>query len=219
MNIQNQFFDVALEAKALCFGHYTLKSGRISPYFFNAGKLSSGKHLDLLAECYAKTIYAQKLSFDVLFGPAYKGIPLGALVAAKLYHLYGIEVGFAYNRKEKKDHGEGGVLVGSEMCAKRVLIIDDVITAGTAINESLVLLKAAQAQIVGVIVALDRQEKAPDSEYSAIQMVERSQGVSVYAIANLHQLMAYVQHTIDAGIYREIEAYAKEYGISQSHSK
>ncbi len=186
---QRRFLDLALARRVLRFGEFTLKSGRASPYFFNAGLFDSGRSLDALGSAYAAAAAASGIDFDLVFGPAYKGIPLAALTAAALAREHGRDVGFAYNRKEAKAHGEGGTTVGAAL-AGRVLIVDDVITAGTAIREALALLRAQGARPAGVLVALDREERG-QSELSATQEVTREFGIPVIAIARLTDLLAY----------------------------
>lgn len=212
---ERTFFETAIRAKALCFGAYQLKSGRISPYFFNAGLFYSGQDLYQLACCYAEKIIRQNIQFDILFGPAYKGIPLAAIVCTVLFHKYAHEASFCYNRKEQKAHGEGGVLVGADLCNKKVLIIDDVVTAGTAITESIQMIQAQNAKIVGVVVALDRQEVAPQSTLSAIQVIEKTYGFPIFAIATLKQLIKFVQSSddFDPTLIQRIQNYQASYGI------
>ncbi|WP_440615629.1 orotate phosphoribosyltransferase [Cysteiniphilum sp. 6C5] len=216
MNDYN-FFDVAIEASALKFGEFTLKSGRISPYFFNAGLFNHGKTLHQLAECYAAKLIESEAQFDVLFGPAYKGISLAALVSSILYSRYGKDVGFCYNRKEKKDHGEGGVLVGADIKGKKVLIIDDVITAGTAIKEAIDIIKNHGGTIEGVCVALDRQEVAPNQEISAVKMVEKTYQFPVYAIGGLSDLIDYLQSKgqIEHVLIECMKTYQRKYSVAQ----
>lgn len=150
---KTQFIEAAVKSEALCFGSFTLKSGRISPYFFNAGKLSSASSLSVLAKSYAQAVHESGIEFDVVFGPAYKGISLAALTAAAYFDLYGRDVGYTYNRKEKKNHGEGGVLVGQELAGKKILVIDDVITAGTAIREVQTIIESEKGVLSGVVLA------------------------------------------------------------------
>lgn len=185
-----QFLELALEHRALRFGQFTLKSGRLSPYFFNAGAFCDGRSLHLLAQCYADAIVASEIEFDVVFGPAYKGIPLAATVADQLYYSHGINAGFVYNRKEAKDHGEGGVTVGAPLRG-RVVLVDDVISAGTAIAESLALIRSAGAQPVAVAVALDRQERGIDAR-SAVQTL-RDEGLRVIHLASLNDLVDWLE--------------------------
>lgn len=210
------FFDIAIEAAALKFGKFTLKSGRISPYFFNAGLFNYGKTLHHLAECYAVKLMAVNLQFNVLFGPAYKGISLAALVASVLYSRYGKNVGFCYNRKEKKTHGEAGVLVGADIKDKKVLIIDDVITAGTAIKEAIDVIREHRGVIQGVCVALDRQEVAPNQKKSALKMVEDTYSFPVYAIANISDLINYlkIHEQIEYTLIKDIKTYQQKYSIT-----
>ncbi len=209
---QTNFIDTAIEANALCFGEFTLKSGRLSPYFFNAGLLFQGKTLACLAKSYAAAIVEHDITFDVIFGPAYKGISLAALTAAALYEFHGIDVAFAYNRKEKKDHGEGGQLVGASLQGRKVLIIDDVITAGTAIREVTTLLGEQQAELAGVLIGLNRQEKG-QSELSAVQEVERDFATKVYSIISLADIVTYLKQNNDAQLLQRIEQYRQNYGV------
>lgn len=188
---QRELLDLALARGALRFGEFTLKSGRISPYFFNAGHFDSGAALATLGRAYAQTAQQSGLGFDLLFGPAYKGIVLAALTAAALAQEHGRDVPFAYNRKEAKAHGEGGLLVGAPLRG-RVLIVDDVITAGTAIRESIGLIRDAGAEVAGVLIALDREERG-QGELSAAQEVSAEFGIPVFAIARLSDLLGYAQ--------------------------
>jgi orotate phosphoribosyltransferase len=190
---QNEFIRLALARNALRFGEFTLKSGRVSPYFFNAGAFDDGASLAVLGRCYAAAIVHSKLQFDMLFGPAYKGIPLAATTAAALYSLHGRNLPFAFNRKEAKDHGEGGTIVGRKL-AGRVLIVDDVITAGTAIRESIGIIRAAGATPAGVALALDRQERGRDADgndvaESAVQEVRRLYDIPAISILTLGDLI------------------------------
>ncbi len=205
-----KFLDLAVEQDALRFGQFTLKSGRVSPYFFNAGAFCDGRSLHGLAQSYAQAIAEHDLDFDMVFGPAYKGIPLAALVADHLHQSHGINVGFAYNRKEAKTHGEGGSTVGCPLRG-RVLVIDDVVTAGTAIAESLSIIRKAGAQPVGLAVALDRQEKGQD-ELSAIQAL-RKQGLAVIHLACMDDLVNWLEqeHPADAS-FRQLIEYRQQYG-------
>lgn len=188
---QHEFIELALNANALCFGEYTLKSGRCSPYFFNAGKFDHGQALAILGQCYAAKIIASGVDFDMLFGPAYKGIPLVAVTAAALASYHNRDVPYAFNRKEKKDHGEGGSIVGAPLQGK-VLIIDDVITAGTAIREVLALLaEHAQAQPAGVIIGLDRCEKG-SNDLSATQTFEQDFNLPVLSIVTIEHLLDFL---------------------------
>ncbi len=209
---QQQFLDFALQAGVLKFGEFTLKSGRVSPYFFNAGLFHTGSALAHLGRFYAQAIVESEISFDLLYGPAYKGIPLASVTAAALFDQHQIDTPYAFNRKEAKTHGEGGNLVGHPLQGE-ILIIDDVITAGTAIRESISLITAQSAQPVGVIVALDRQEKG-QGDLSAIQEVENQYGMSVTSIVTLADIITYLkadakmEHALSA-----IEIYRERYGI------
>ncbi|MBE8190329.1 MAG: orotate phosphoribosyltransferase [Candidatus Thioglobus sp.] len=208
---QKDFIDFVLKVGALKFGEFELKSGRISPYFFNAGAFNSGEHLAKLGKFYAQAIEQNDLKFDVLFGPAYKGIPLAVAAAAALYEDFGKNLAYSFNRKEAKNHGEGGEIVGAKL-AGEVLIIDDVITAGTAISEAFDIIKANGAQAKGVIVALDRQEKGA-GETSAIEEIQAKFGVQVFSIINLSDLIDYLKGGGDAALIARIEAYRVRYGV------
>lgn len=207
---QQEFLRFALARQALRFGEFTLKSGRVSPYFFNAGLFASGRDLAMLGKSYAAAIRHQAPAFDMLFGPAYKGIPLATATAIALAND-GQDVPVAYNRKEAKDHGEGGVLVGAPLQGK-VLIVDDVITAGTAIRESLDLIQAHGATAAGVVLALDRQERG-QGMYSAVQELEQSHGIPVLNIVQLDDILAFLGETPDLARHlAAVEAYRAEYG-------
>jgi len=208
---QKDFVDFMLETGALKFGEFTLKSGRISPYFFNAGLFNQGKHLSQLGRFYAQAIEASGIEFDVLFGPAYKGIPLATATAMALNDSFNRNVPYSFNRKEAKTHGEGGNIVGHPLEGD-ILIIDDVITAGTAIREAQEIIAANGATTKGVIVALDRQEKGK-GELSAIQEVEQNFGISVASIINLSHLITYLKGQNDATLIDKIEVYREQYGI------
>jgi orotate phosphoribosyltransferase len=210
---QKAFIEFAIEQGVLKFGEFELKSGRISPYFFNAGLFNSGKAMATLAKSYATAIVDSGIEMDVLFGPAYKGIPLSATTAMALSQQYDRDAPYTYNRKEKKAHGEGGTLVGAPLVGK-VLIIDDVITAGTAIREVMTLLEEHKgATSAGVIIALDRQEKGK-GEFSAIQEVERDYGIPVISIVKLEQVMQYVAEKEEfKQHFSAIKAYRERYGI------
>ena len=210
LDYQTRFVEYCLERGALRFGEFTLKSGRVSPYFFNAGIFNHGADLDALAAFYADAITESGIEFDLLFGPAYKGIPLAAITAGALFRLHGRDVPYAFNRKEAKDHGEGGNTVGAEI-AGRVMIVDDVITAGTAIRESIALIEGLGARVCAVTIALDRQEKG-SGETSAIQELEQ-QGLEVVSIVKLDHILEYLSSS-GAGEQRAaIEAYRERYGI------
>ena len=209
---QQEFLDFAIAKQVLKFGEFTLKSGRVSPYFFNAGNFKTGADLAKLGRAYADAIVDAKIEFDVLFGPAYKGIPLASATAVALYEHHQIDIPWCFNRKEAKDHGEGGQIVGAPLAGK-VLIIDDVITAGTAIRESMDLIAAAEAEAAGVVIALDRQEKGK-GERSAIQEVEQDYRIPVKAIIQLENITEYlVQQGQDDSTVGKINDYRSQYGI------
>jgi orotate phosphoribosyltransferase len=209
---QQQFIEFALETGVLRFGSFTLKSGRTSPYFFNSGLFNTGASLARLGRFYAQAITESTLDYDVLFGPAYKGIPLVATTVIALADNHQRDVAYVFNRKEKKDHGEGGQLVGSELQGK-VLIIDDVISAGTSVRESVAIIKTAHAIPAGVIIALDRQECGQDSR-SAIQEVEAEHEIPVVSIIGLNDLLTYLQNNAELAPYLPaVEAYRREYGV------
>lgn len=209
---QRDFIRFAIERGVLRFGQFTLKSGRISPYFFNAGLFDSGLALAQLGRFYAAAVVDSGIDFDVLFGPAYKGIPLAATTAVALAEHHQRDVPWCFNRKEAKDHGEGGTLVGAPL-AGRVLIIDDVITAGTAIREVMQIIQAQGAQAAGVLIALNRQERGQGT-LSAIQEVERDYGMPVVSIVSLQQVLEYLAEDAELKQYLPaVEAYRAEYGI------
>lgn len=209
---QRDFIRFAIERGVLRFGQFTLKSGRISPYFFNAGLFDSGLALAQLGRFYAAAVVESGIDFDVLFGPAYKGIPLAATTAVALAEHHQRDMPWCFNRKEAKDHGEGGTLVGAAL-AGRVLIIDDVITAGTAIREVMQIIHAQGAQAAGVLIALNRQERG-QGELSAIQEVERDYAMPVVSIVSLEQVLEYLAEDAELKQYLPaVEAYRAEYGI------
>ena len=211
---KRRFFELALAKGNLRFGSFTLKSGRSSPYFFNAGGFDDGASLAGLAECYADAITASGLEFDMLFGPAYKGIPLAAATAMTLHARHGRNVPYAFNRKEAKDHGEGGTIVGAPL-AGRVLVIDDVISAGTSMRESIGIIGDAGAATAGIAIALDRQERGQGTR-SAAQEVEAEFGIPCVAIAGLDDLIAYLEARDVPGIdINAIQEYRERYGISR----
>ncbi len=216
--LAQEFVQFAVECGVLRFGEFKTKAGRLSPYFFNAGLFDDGAKLGRLAAFYAERLIRAGLAFDMVFGPAYKGIPLGAALAVELARR-GHNVPFAYNRKEAKDHGEGGHLVGAPLRG-RVLIVDDVMSAGTATRESIALIQAAGATPHAVLIALDRQEKATengqDVPYSAVQYVQRQLGLQVCAIAKLDDLMQYLRGPSEGGLdatYTQVQAYRARYGV------
>lgn len=206
------FVEFALQHEALLFGEFTLKSGRVSPYFFNAGKFNQGNAFDALGKYYADALISSGVEFDILFGPAYKGIPLATATAISLARDHNRSVGVAFNRKEAKTHGEAGTLIGAALQG-RVVIIDDVITAGTAIRESMNLIQSEGAQAAAVMVALDRQEQGPNGK-SAIQEVETAFKIPVLAIARLQDLLNFVTNHADLSDQLEhLTAYRQTYGI------
>lgn len=208
---KHDFIRFAIAKQVLCFGEYKTKAGRMSPYFFNAGLFSDGASLAELSRFYAKAVLNAGIAFDMLFGPAYKGIPLVAGVAIALADA-GKNFSFAYNRKEAKDHGEGGTLVGSPLKG-RVLIVDDVISAGTSVRESVELIRANGAQPAGVLIALDRMEKGSGA-LSAVQEVNRDYGIPVIAIANLNDLVEFLQPLPDMkSNLQRLQQYRNQYGI------
>jgi len=210
---QREFIEFALSRQVLKFGSFTLKSGRTSPYFFNAGLFNTGGDLAKLGRFYAAALQDSGLAFDVLFGPADKGIPIATTTAVALADHYNRDVPYCFNRKEAKTHGEGGNLVGSPLQGK-VMLVDDVITAGTAIRESMQLIQAQGASLSGVLIALDRQEKG-QGELSAIQEVERDFGTQVVSIICLNDLINYLQGKPELAQYLEaVSAYRAQYGVS-----
>ena len=212
MDFRQEFIEFALSCNVLRFGEFTTKAGRLSPYFFNAGLFNDGRSLARLAEFYAKAAEAGGVPFDMLFGPAYKGIPLVAAMAVALAG-HGSNYRFAFNRKEAKDHGEGGSIVGATL-AGRVLIVDDVISAGTSVRESVDVIRAAGATPAGVLIALDRQERG-QGELSAAQEVQRDYGIPVVAVAGLGDLMAYLEHHPEFSSHQAAVArYREQYGVN-----
>ncbi|MBE9538605.1 MAG: orotate phosphoribosyltransferase [Proteobacteria bacterium] len=210
---QTEFIELARSCNVLKFGQFTLKSGRISPYFFNAGAFSSGRALAVLGRCYANSIVDSGIEFDVLLGPAYKGIPLAAATAVCLINDHNRDVQFAYNRKEAKTHGEGGVMVGAPLQG-RVLVIDDVITAGTAVREVIAMIENAGASLAGVAIGLNRQERG-EGELSAIQEVEKAFNVPVLSIIEVSHIIDYLQCDKDApeGALSAMREYRERYGV------
>ena len=209
---QRQFIEFALEKGVLKFGEFTLKSGRKSPYFFNAGLFNTGRDLARLGRFYAEALVDAGIEYDVLFGPAYKGIPIATTTAVALADQHDIDTPYCFNRKEAKDHGEGGNLVGSPL-EGRIMLVDDVITAGTAIRESMEIIQANGADLAGVLVAIDRQEKGK-SELSAIQEVERDFGCAVISIVSLGDVVRYLEEQTGMDAHLEaVKAYRAEYGV------
>lgn len=209
---QREFIRFAIERGVLRFGEFKLKSGRTSPYFFNAGLFNSGSALARLGDFYAAAVMDSGLDFDVVFGPAYKGIPLAAATAIALAQQHGRDLPWCFNRKEAKDHGEGGTLVGAPLTG-RVLIVDDVITAGTAIREVMQIIRAQETQAAGVLIALNRQERG-QGQLSAIQEVERDYGMPVVSIVSLEQVLNYLSQDEQLRQHLPaVEAYRDQYGI------
>lgn len=209
---KRDFIEFALSRNVLKFGEFTLKSGRKSPYFFNAGLFNSGADLARLGEFYAAAIQASAVDFDVVFGPAYKGIPIGTSVSVALFNRYGIDKPVCFNRKEVKDHGEGGNLIGSPLQGK-ILLVDDVITAGTAIRESMELISANKAELAAVLIALNRKERGK-GELSAIQEVERDYQCQVLSIIDLDDLMQFIEQDPRYSSHLpEMRAYRAEFGV------
>ena len=210
---QKEFIEFALAKQVLKFGEFTLKSGRKSPYFFNAGLFNSGGDLARLGRFYAAALVDANIEFDVLFGPAYKGIPIATTTAVALYEHHNVDTPYCFNRKEKKAHGEGGTLVGAEL-AGRIMLVDDVITAGTAIRESMEMIAANNASLAGVLIALDRQEKGK-GELSAIQEVERDFDTKVVSIVTLNDLISYLQDKPEMAEHlANVNAYRDTYGVA-----
>ncbi|ARD39903.1 orotate phosphoribosyltransferase [Edwardsiella ictaluri] len=209
---QRRFIEFALSKQVLKFGEFTLKSGRTSPYFFNAGLFNTGRDLALLGRFYAEALVESGIAFDVLFGPAYKGIPIATTTAVALAEHHDRDMPYCFNRKEAKDHGEGGTLVGSAL-AGRVMLVDDVITAGTAIRESMSIIQANGAALAGVLISLDRQERGR-GELSAIQEVERDYGCRVISIITLGDLIHYLEEQPEMAQHlAAVKAYRARYGV------
>ena len=211
---QSEFIDLCIQLGVLKFGRFKLKSGRESPYFFNAGLFNTGAAIGAVGHAYAAAVAASPLKFDMLFGPAYKGIPLVTISAAALAERHARSLPFAFNRKETKDHGEGGTIVGSALKG-RVLIVDDVITAGTAIRESIDIIRQAGATPAGVLLALDRQERAPDSQFSAVQEIQNKHGIPVISVVNLGDLMDHISHAGGAADLNSMRLYRERYGLAE----
>ncbi|HEY2677084.1 MAG TPA: orotate phosphoribosyltransferase [Steroidobacteraceae bacterium] len=210
---QSEFIDLCVRMGVLRFGNFTLKSGRESPYFFNAGLFSTGTAIAAVGRAYAAALVESDLSFDMLFGPAYKGIALATVTAAALAERHGRDLPFAFNRKEAKDHGEGGRIIGSPLKG-RVLIVDDVITAGTAIREAVDIIRSAGATPAGVLLALDRQERAPGSDFSAVQEVRREFAIPVVSVVNLKDLMEHISAAGREDDLSSMRLYRERYGLA-----
>ena len=211
-NYKTQFIDNAIDSGALKFGQFRLKSGRVSPHFFNAGEFYRGKALAALGKCYAQAIVDSGIEFDVLFGPAYKGITLAAATSVALAEHHDLDVPYCFNRKEAKSHGEGGTIVGAPLEGK-VLIIDDVITAGTAIREVMAMVEQADAQAAGVVIGVDRKERG-NSDTSAIQEVEQQFSIPVVSISDIDDILSYLDAKDDmSDLVVQIKDYRQEYGV------
>jgi orotate phosphoribosyltransferase len=209
---QKEFIEFAIEKQVLKFGEFTLKSGRVSPYFFNAGLFNTGRDLARLGRFYAAALQDSAIEYDLLFGPAYKGIPIATTTAVALSNDYDLDLPYCFNRKEAKTHGEGGSLVGAELTGK-VMLVDDVITAGTAIRESMDIINAHNAELAGVLIALDRQEKGK-AELSAIQEIERDYNAKVISIVQLSDVVSYLEKLPEMQQYLEsVKAYREQYGV------
>ena len=209
---KREFIELALELGVLRFGEFTLKSGRVSPYFFNAGLFNTGYAAAKLGQFYATAVAESDVHFDMLFGPAYKGIPLAALTAASLAEQHDIDVPYSFNRKEAKAHGEGGSIVGAPLSGD-VLIVDDVITAGTAVREACQIIAAAGARIAGLVISLDRQERGQGS-YSAVQELQQSLGIPVISIVQLDDLINILEKSSEYERHLEpVLAYRRQYGV------
>ncbi len=209
---QRDFIQLAIDHEVLCFGEFTLKSGRISPYFFNAGKFQTGAALASLGRFYADALEQSGVAYDLVFGPAYKGIPLAATTAVALADRHNKDMPYAFNRKEAKDHGEGGTLVGAPLKGK-ILIVDDVITAGTAVREVMNIINAEGAEPAAVLIGLNRQERGK-GELSAIQEVERDYGISVVSIVSLEDIISFLQEQGNqTDTVAKIQEYHRQYGV------
>ncbi len=212
MTLAEEFLQLARQKAVLRFGEFTLKSGRTSPYFFNAGLFDDGQSLSALGELYARAIHGSGIDFDMLYGPAYKGIPIATAIAIAYARLYGRNLPVCFNRKEAKDHGEGGQLIGAPLRGQ-VLIVDDVISAGTSVRESFAIIENNGASVAGVSVALDRQEKGQASEGSAIDEIRQQHGIPVVSIATLDDLLHWLQRQ-DSVHASAIQTYREHYGAS-----
>lgn len=209
---QQRFIDLAIEYDVLKFGEFTLKSGRVSPYFFNAGNFNTGKAMAVLGQCYADAIHDSGLEIDLLFGPAYKGIPLVAVTAAALAQHHNVDLPYCFNRKEVKNHGEGGSIVGAELKG-RALIVDDVITAGTAIREVIDMMANTPATAAAVLIGLDRQERGAEGSSSAVEELHKAYGFPVVSIIGLEHVRSYVANSGDIKLVATIDAYREKYGV------
>ena len=208
---QKEFIEFAIQRKALCFGEFQLKSGRISPYFFNTGMFNDGESLVKLGRFYAEALQSSGIKFESIYGPAYKGIPLASAMAASFYEVFGENYPFSFNRKEIKDHGEGGIILGAKI-KNRVIIIDDVISAGTSINESLKIINQEGGSVVGAIVAVDRQEQG-ENQKSAVQEAEEKYKIKIISIIGLNNIISYISKNSDFKEHlNNINTYVEKYG-------
>lgn len=211
-DFRREFLDFAIQTGVLRFGQFTLKSGRVSPYFFNTGLFNSGLGLAQLGRYYARAIMQSGIKFDMIFGPAYKGIPLAAATTIALADYHGLDIPYAFDRKETKDHGEGGNIVGAPLQGQ-VLIIDDVITAGTSATYSINLIRENNAEVAGFVIALDRQEMVPGSTSSALQTLQDEQNLPVFSIATLDDMVELLEQDAEkSDILQDINSYRDEYG-------
>lgn len=211
---KNEFIKLLLEYQVLKFGEFTLKSGRVSPYFFNAGLLSGGRALDMLSKGYAQVLsqFLKDVPAPTIFGAAYKGIPFVATTAQTLWQIHGIDVAWGYNRKEVKTHGEGGSLVGADLNGKSVWVIDDVMTAGTAVREVVAILENSGAKLAGIVIALDRKEKGQD-ERSAVQQIQEDFGVPVHGLVDIDDIIAFLKNEGETSHLPKMLAYREQYGV------
>ena len=211
--LNKRFIDLAIKKNVIQFGEFPLKSKRVSPFFFNCGLFNEGSSLLDLAHCYAeKIVELRSVDFDIILGPAYKGIPIGALVTVILFQKYGINKKFCYNRKEIKNHGEKGRIVGNSIRGKKILIVDDVITAGTAIVEIINMIKDSNSEVTTIVVGLDREEIMPNKNSSSMVEIKKRYGVPIFSIAKMSDLISYLEHVKDSEKLRIILDYRRKFG-------
>ena len=211
--LNKRFIDLAIKKNVIQFGEFSLKSKRVSPFFFNCGLFNEGSSLLDLAHCYAeKIVELRSVDFDIILGPAYKGIPIGALVTVILFQKYGINKKFCYNRKEIKNHGEKGRIVGNSIRGKKILIVDDVITAGTAIVEIINMIKDSNSEVTTIVVGLDREEIMPNKNSSSMVEIKKRYGVPIFSIAKMSDLISYLEHVKDSEKLRIILDYRRKFG-------
>lgn len=217
--LNKRFIDLAIKKNVIQFGEFSLKSKRVSPFFFNCGLFNEGSSLLDLAHCYAeKIVELRSVDFDIILGPAYKGIPIGALVTVILFQKYGINKKFCYNRKEIKNHGEKGRIVGNSIRGKKILIVDDVITAGTAIVEIINMIKDLNSEVTTIVVGLDREEIMPNKNSSSMVEIKKRYGVPIFSIAKMSDLISYLEHVEDSEKLRVILDYRRKFGPTPSVS-